>query len=174
MITQELRDLRNAPVAQVSFDDARTADALRDTCANCSNLAGPEPQAFSLRRDGKWPLRFSGQLVFFVTGQWEQEEALFDHRLAIFFDDSNCIIAGLTLCPRQNNMLRPTYWAQHVTDPNALERLLDQWCREILINGICPEQPDNIRDARSALHIMTAHALRVAKPHTERKEPCLQ
>ena len=159
MISQELRNLRH-PAAPAQ-----------------PNMGAASPQqnagSFCLRRDGARPMRFCGQLLFHTVGQWTKGHGTFDHELSVYLDDAQTVITALSLCPPPNAPLRPSFWAQVILDLNSFERLLGQWCRDVLTDIVPLDPPFANRGSWDALQSLTAHSLRVVQPHTERNEPCL-
>ena len=159
MISQELRNLRH-PAPTVS----PTLGTVSRTLADAS---------FRLRRDGARPMRFRGRLLFHTFGKWTKGQDTFDHDLSVYLDDTQTVIAALSLRPAPDAPLRPSFWAQVIPDLHSFERLLDQWCRDVLTHIVDFDPSFAARGTRDALQSLTAHSLRVAQPHTERNEPCL-
>lgn len=151
VVSQELRDLLR-PSAPALAIPGRVTNGQ-----NCKRIA--------LRRDGARPLRFCGQLLFQTNGTWTQGQEAFDHGLSVFIDDTQTVIAALSLCPQNNARLRPSFWARGIPDKHTFERLLDQWCRNVLALVVEFDQAAQPLAARDALHSMTAHALRAAQSH---------
>ena len=182
MITQEMRDLRMHPAASpvlVASPAATHCVEVADHCGVPHHRSGDAVYPtgttdVSLRRDGNVPIRFTGYLVYQENTQWNDGTGAFDHRIALYRDQAGVVYAALELIPSRIVPLRPNYRAQSIPETHVLDDLLDNWCRNVVARGLNPDRPASLQDARSALHSMTAHSLRVAKPDTERNNTCLQ
>lgn len=182
MITQEMRELRMkpaapplppaSPAATQCVEIADQHDMPRHQPGGAVRLGGPTQ--VSLRRDGHVPIRFTGYLVYQVNTAWNGGTGAFNHRVALYRDQASVVYAALELIPKPAVAMRPIYWAQPIPETHVLDNLLDNWCRNVVARGLNPDRPASLQDARSALHSMTAHSLRVAKPDTERNNTCLQ
>lgn len=160
MITQQLRDLH------------RPRTPMR-SAARSLPLPAAKAEHIVLRRDGARPMQFQGQLLMRTRDEWRYGHSVFEHAMSLYLDNSQNVVAALSVSPEENAAMRPSHWAQAIPDLLSFERFLDHWCRDVLV-AIIDDPPASLSGARAALHSMTAHTLRVATPHTERKDLCLQ